>query len=169
MAISEALSTQSVRTTWPRMSSPRISPPFASASAGSFCELDPAGLAATAGQHLSLDHDLAADLLGGGARLGRRGRDPAVRDRDAEAAEELLALILVEVQAAANLAASIAGMRRTVLLAVLLLTGCGDRRPNRQIPPARAAEPQHAELDWRESHPSTGERIHFAVDELTVR
>ncbi len=60
-------------------------------------------------------------------------------------------------------------MRRTVLLAVLLLTGCGTAAETEQIPPARAAEPQHAELDWRESHPSTGERLHFAVDELTVR
>ena len=60
-------------------------------------------------------------------------------------------------------------MRRTVLLAVLLLTGCGTAAETEPIPPARAAEPQHAELNWRESHPSTGERIHFAVDELTVR
>ena len=61
-------------------------------------------------------------------------------------------------------------MRRTVLLAVLLLTGCGTAAETEQIPPARAAEPQHAELDWRESHPATGEeQIHFVVDELTVR
>jgi hypothetical protein len=60
-------------------------------------------------------------------------------------------------------------MRQTVLLAVLLLTGCGTAVEPEQIPPARAAEPQHAELDWLESHPSTGERLHFAVNELTVR
>ena len=60
-------------------------------------------------------------------------------------------------------------MRRTVLLAVLLLTGCGAAAETEPIPPARAAEPQHAELGWRESYPSTGERLHFAVDELDVR
>ena len=57
-------------------------------------------------------------------------------------------------------------MRRTVLLAVLLLTGCGAAAETEPVPPARAAEPQHAELGWRESYPSTGERIRFAVDEL---
>jgi len=59
-------------------------------------------------------------------------------------------------------------MRRTVLLAVLLLTGCGASETE-PVPPARAAEPQQLELGWRESYPSTGERIRFAVDELNVR
>ena len=60
-------------------------------------------------------------------------------------------------------------MRRTVLLAVLLLTGCGAAPKTEPIPPARAAEPQHVELGWRESYPSTGERLRFAVDALDVR
>src|SRR5581483_8860742 len=58
-------------------------------------ELHAARLAATAGQHLSLDDDGAAEFLGGSASLvGRDGETP-VRHRDAEAAEELLALVLV--------------------------------------------------------------------------
>ena len=61
-------------------------------------ELDPARLAAAARQHLRLHDDLAADLLGRRARLLRRRRRPSLRDGDAEALEELLALILVEVQ-----------------------------------------------------------------------
>ena len=60
-------------------------------------ELDAARLAAPAGQHLRLDDDLAAELLGGGARLLRGRREPAVGDGDAEAPEELLALVLVEI------------------------------------------------------------------------
>ena len=61
-------------------------------------ELDPAGLAAAARQHLRLDDDRAAELLGRGARLLGGLRRPPVRDGNAEALEELLALILVEVQ-----------------------------------------------------------------------
>lgn len=60
-------------------------------------------------------------------------------------------------------------MRRTVLLAVLLLTGCGASSKTEPIPPTRAAEPQHVELGWRESYPSTGEQITFGVDALDVR
>ena len=66
------------------------------------CELDPARLAAAARQHLGLHDDLAADLLGCRARLLGRRRQPSLRDRDAEALEELLALILVEVQSDAD-------------------------------------------------------------------
>ena len=60
-------------------------------------------------------------------------------------------------------------MRRTVLLAALWLAGCGTAAEAEPVPPARAAEPQQVELGWRESYPSTGERIRFAVDELQVR
>src|SRR5687768_14356915 len=60
-------------------------------------------------------------------------------------------------------------MRRTVLLAVVLLTGCGPPAETEQVTPARAAEPQHLRLGWRESYPSKGERLRFAVDSLTVR
>ena len=59
-------------------------------------------------------------------------------------------------------------MRRTVLLAVVLLTGCGPAAPTEPVTPARAAEPQHVRLGWRESYPQTGERLRFAVDSLTV-
>ena len=68
-------------------------------------ELDPARLAAPAGEHLRLDDDRAAELLGRRARLLGRRREPSLGDGDPEAREELLALILVQVQAAASLAA----------------------------------------------------------------
>ena len=60
-------------------------------------------------------------------------------------------------------------MRRTVLFAVLLLTGCAAAPETKRVPLAHAAEPQHAELGWRESYPGTGERLRFAVDALDVR
>ena len=60
-------------------------------------ELDAAGLAAAAGQHLRLDDDRAAELLGRLARLLRRRREPPLGDGDADAPEELLALVLVEI------------------------------------------------------------------------
>ena len=66
-------------------------------------ELDPAGLPAAAGQHLGLDDDLAAELLGRRARLVRRRREPPLGDGDAEPLEELLALVLVEIHRAATL------------------------------------------------------------------
>ena len=67
-------------------------------------ELDPAGFPTAAGQHLGLDHDLTADLLGRGARFVRGLREPPLGDGDAEPLEELLALVLVEVHRAATLA-----------------------------------------------------------------
>src|SRR5205085_6671006 len=60
-------------------------------------ELDPARLAAPAGQHLRLHDDLAAELLRGRPRLLRRHREPSFRDGDSLAAEELLALVFVEI------------------------------------------------------------------------
>jgi hypothetical protein len=61
-------------------------------------------------------------------------------------------------------------MRRTLcLFAVLLLTGCAAAAEPEPVVPARAAEPQHVELRWRERYPSKGEQIRFAVDELEVR
>jgi hypothetical protein len=59
-------------------------------------------------------------------------------------------------------------MRRTALLAVLLLTGCAAAPESKRVPLARAAEPQHAALGWRESYPRTGQRLRFAVDALDV-
>ena len=61
------------------------------------CELDSAGLPSAPGQHLGLDDDLAADLLGGGSGLLRGRGDTPLRDRDPEALEEFLSLVLVEV------------------------------------------------------------------------
>src|SRR5262249_10951997 len=75
-------------------------------------ELHAAGLAAPAGEHLRLDHDRPAELLGRGACLLRRRRQPAVRDGDAEPAEGLLALILVEVHGRAGLYRCAPGARR---------------------------------------------------------
>ena len=54
------------------------------------------------------------------------------------------------------------------MLAVVL-GGCGGAESTDSLPPARAAEPQHAELNWRESYPAaTGERLVFEVGELDV-
>ncbi len=51
---------------------------------------------------------------------------------------------------------------------MLWLAGCGGSEPEPRKP-ARAAEPQQAELGWRESYPSTGQRLVFVVDRLAVR
>jgi hypothetical protein len=60
-------------------------------------------------------------------------------------------------------------VRRTLpLLAALLVAACGrvDRQP---FVPAHAAEPQHAELGWNESHPAAaGDRLVFQVAALEV-
>jgi hypothetical protein len=59
-------------------------------------------------------------------------------------------------------------VRRTaILLAALLLAGCGGAEP-RPIGPARAAEPQQAALGWQEHYPPSGERLVFAVQRLTI-
>lgn len=58
-------------------------------------------------------------------------------------------------------------MRRTVLLAVVLLAGCGGAEP-KPVAPARSAEPQQAELGWRESYPKAGARLVFEVEGLDV-
>ena len=53
------------------------------------------------------------------------------------------------------------------LAAVLLLAGCGTAEPE-PVEFARAAEPQQAELDWRESYPGSGQRLVFVVDSLEI-
>ena len=65
--------------------------------AGVVGELHAAGLAASARQDLRLDDDLAAELLRSRAGFLGSRREPAFRDWDAEAAKQLLALVLVEI------------------------------------------------------------------------
>ena len=60
-------------------------------------DLDPAGLAAAADQHLRLDRAGVADTLGGGDRVLDRGGDLATGHGDAVLGEQLLALILEKV------------------------------------------------------------------------
>jgi hypothetical protein len=55
-----------------------------------------------------------------------------------------------------------------LLVAVLLLAGCGDAGKLEPVDESRAAEPQRAELHWRESYPSSGQRLIFAVDSLEI-
>jgi hypothetical protein len=60
-------------------------------------------------------------------------------------------------------------MRRPVLLlTALLLAGCG-AAATEQVEPARQAEPQRAELGWRERYPPTGPGLRFRVDMLVIR
>ena len=54
-----------------------------------------------------------------------------------------------------------------LLVAVLLLAGCGTAELE-PVEIARPAEPQRAELDWRESYPSSGQRLVFVVDSLEI-
>ena len=63
-------------------------------------------------------------------------------------------------------------MRRTVALLLLVLgaAGCGTADSGGEpLRPARPAEPQRTELDWRETHPAPkGERLVFEVGTLAV-
>ena len=63
---------------------------------GRLGELDAAGLAASAGLDLRLDHH-DAELLGGGSGLGRGVGDDAESDRDIVLGEELLRLVLHQI------------------------------------------------------------------------
>src|SRR5215210_3694966 len=54
------------------------------------------------------------------------------------------------------------------LLAVALLAGCGAHREPETVPAAHPAEPQQTQLHWRESYPSSGQRLRFAVDRLVI-
>ncbi|MDQ3066785.1 MAG: hypothetical protein M3R12_06475 [Actinomycetota bacterium] len=59
-------------------------------------------------------------------------------------------------------------MRRTLLLVVVVLAGCGqvDQRP---FVPASRAEPQQVDLGWREVYPAAAKRLVFEVHELEIR
>ena len=64
-------------------------------------------------------------------------------------------------------------MRRTAVLLALVLLGGGCATGAEPEPeprgPIRAAEPQHAELGWRETYPEAGSsKLVFEVDELDV-
>jgi hypothetical protein len=54
------------------------------------------------------------------------------------------------------------------LVAALLLAGCGNSSKLEPVDESRPAKPQRAELHWRESYPSSGQRLIFAVDSLEV-
>lgn len=61
-------------------------------------------------------------------------------------------------------------MRGTLLLlGVALLAGCGGAMEEEPFVPARAAEPQQAELGWRETYPAGPKRLVFEVHRLVVR
>src|SRR6266511_5595924 len=59
-----------------------------------------AGLAATSGEDLGLDDDRTAERRRGGAGFLRGDGKTSVGDRDADAPEELLPLVLVEIHGA---------------------------------------------------------------------
>src|SRR5207244_11001264 len=63
---------------------------------GRLCDLDAAGLPATAGVDLRLDHDGPAECPRGGLRLFMRRRETTLGDGDTGAREELLRLVFVE-------------------------------------------------------------------------
>ena len=65
-------------------------------------ELDAAGLHPAAGQHLGLDHDRAADLLGGLAGLVGGRAEAVLGDGDPRQLDDLACLELVEPHAARN-------------------------------------------------------------------
>jgi hypothetical protein len=94
-------------------------------------ELDATRFPTPAGQHLRLDDDLAAELLGSGAGLGRRQGELPFRRWDAEPPEELLALEFVEIHRRRTLAAAGWLERRST----------NDRAATRRFRGARAARP----------------------------
>ena len=78
-------------------------------------QLHAARLAAPAGQDLGLDDHRSADLLCSGARLLGGRREAAVGYRDAEAREELLALVFVEIHRRGTLPVPRSASRRPSL------------------------------------------------------
>ena len=187
--MSDAFSIQSLRTTCPRMSRPRISFARSSASWALAASLIPPGLPAPAGEHLRLDDDRPAEHLGGLARLARRRREAALRHGDPDSPEEVLALVLVEVHAAREATedaplpggATVRGSRRPVRAWLRCSApspswsrsarSCSCRAADRRRtapPPAVAAPPQAAELGWNERTPETGPGLVFRVHRFGV-
>src|SRR6185503_19521466 len=83
-------------------------------------DLDPARLAATAGEDLRLHHDRIAELLARRTRPLRIERETALGHRDPVAPEERLPLVLVEVQSARE---STARLRSPVALCASISAG----------------------------------------------
>jgi hypothetical protein len=52
---------------------------------------------------------------------------------------------------------------------VLVTAGCAAEEQVEPAAPVRPAEPQTAELNWREAYPATGPQLRFYVDRLVVR
>ena len=59
--------------------------------------------------------------------------------------------------------------RLVLVLALVVLAGCGSEEEPVPLAPVRAAAPQTVELKWRESYPPTGPQLRFHVDRLAVR
>src|SRR6186997_1337543 len=55
------------------------------------------------------------------------------------------------------------------LLATALLAGCSAAEQADRASLATPAEPQQAQLEWRESYPPSGPRLVFGVDRLEIR
>src|SRR5262249_50877017 len=112
---------------------------------GTVGELDPAGLAAPARQHLGLDDDLSTELLRRDASLRGSHRGLPCRRRDPEAPKEFLALVLVEIHRRRTLAAAGPPERRSA----------DEPRPlSGNSPPFGAVrDPACVLLSARQSHP----------------
>ena len=81
---------------WPLISSLRISSACCGGLLGRVGELDAAGLHPAAAQHLGLDHDRAADLLGDLARLLGARAEAVLGDGNPRQLDDLPGLELVE-------------------------------------------------------------------------
>jgi hypothetical protein len=59
-------------------------------------------------------------------------------------------------------------MRRTLMLMLVFLAGCGAEQSARTVDPPEAAPPRVASLDWRETYGDSSRRLRFSVDRLTI-
>ena len=95
--MSAAGSTSTVRTAWPRMSMPRISPAAARASAADRQSFTPPALPRPPVSTCAFTTDRRPEPFGGCGGLLRRGRHVPARDRNAVALEALLCLEFVKI------------------------------------------------------------------------